>query len=79
VVPRVQFPSSSSKHEIHQIIRSISHVWILVNLDFFSLSFQSYWDWLPLELNDYELALAKAQHKIDLERKKQWKEVISEF
>ena len=40
---------------------------------------QSYWDWLPLELKEYVLALAEAQHKIDLERKRQWKCVLDEM
>ena len=39
----------------------------MVILDFFLLQKQSYWDWLPLELKEYVLALAEAQHKVDLE------------
>ena len=39
----------------------------------------SYWDWLPLELKEYVLALAKAQHKIDLKRKRQWNCVLDEM
>jgi len=47
---------------------------------FFQCSFfQSYWDWLPLEIQEYVLALAEARHKIDLERKRRWNCVLDEM
>ena len=45
----------------------------------FILSLLGYWDWLPLELKEYVLALAEALHKIDLERKRQWNNVLDEM
>ena len=39
-------------------------------------SHQSYWDWLPTEIQCYCLALAASQHAIDQKRKKHWNKTV---
>ena len=48
---RALFPSCSSTNDTPHINRFIPHVWILVIMDF--SCFQSHWDWLPTEIQDY--------------------------
>jgi len=73
---------------MYQINRFFTRDWIWISklrilgcvTPFFQCSFfQSYWDWLPLELKEYVMALAEAQHKIDLERKRRWNRVLTEM